>query len=1102
MVDVRPDLEYIKLYAEFLQAESEELALASSAKTPTASPPPAPNANAPANPVLKAFADQKYQDGKPGGFDKKKTSSMPCRFWVTEEGCRRGSGCSFAHSWEGITKTNRCFQCSGVGHAKKDCPIKVKDPAAPKVAASKMVKGREEDGKKAAEGFREATSGVPEPPKETVTGGAKASVGATKPTVNGSTAAGSGEDLIKEVTGLLKTMRAAKFKVKQICYGEADADQELALLDGGATHPLRQARPEELTGLVECEVELACGTAVMYKHKDTIALLTKEPVEPIVPLRTLVEAGFVINWTAKGCRIEHRRLGRLDCWLRSGCPVMERKAAMKLLDFLDSAGASEWATNDEEWWRSRFPELPKRVLAYMMRVTDEGETNGRCPFNLRLRRRWESGRGVVIHLFSGKDGRQWRKTGLEGFEVITVDVQEDSRQDLHNPALWGYLWKLAEMGLIKAVIGGPPCRTVSRLRHIQPGAPPLRGRDDLRFGLPGISAENQQKVDGDTALFFKQVGLWLKAMENKPPWMPDIGFLQESPMDPMKYVQEPRAGSIPSFWNFPEIIEFGRERNMKMVDLDQGACGHQRRKPTTLLTNLPGMEDLAGMKGEGREELEKDLEGRLRQSREWAAWAPGMVAAIKASLQIYLRNISQMNHVKVKKAMSLEQWKQHVHRGHVPFDRRCRMCLQEAGVDRPHRRLKAAVSAYVLNVDITGPFVAGSDVGTGKKVKYALVATVAIPVKEVTPGPGEADGEEDEELRGEREHQGEPGDTADPGDHAAEDEALEGLECDDEEPRVSDAVAEAVNVKVRDEMKDALRGYQVQNVTAVEPLESRKTKDVLLALGLLFSKYRSMGIPLYRMHCDRAKEFLAKPVRQWCAERNMILTLTGGDDHAANGRVEGEICQLKRRLRVTLKASGAPIRLWPTAIRHVALERMQDQLKSLGITPMPMLPYYAQVMVKTKRWHKSGGLAAPFKQVRLLGPSPTMMWGWVVQTAEGNVQHAWAAILPEPLADRAMYELTIDPNPEGSKASSPGELLASEMQMVEQHKENPLYDFCERGGSTGMVMKKFMKSYGNVNLEVVMAAGLERGGVSGSPGRKILEVQEALRRGAETEFSA
>ena len=150
-------------------------------------------------------------------------------------------------------------------------------------------------------------------------------------------------------------------------------------------------------------------------------------------------------------------------------------------------------------------------------------------------------------LVLGQGRKAMEKSGLEGFEIMTVDVQEDSRQDLHNPALWGYLWKLAEMGLIRAVVGGPPCRTVSRLRRIQPGPPPLRGRDDRRYGLPGLSAENQQKANGDTALFFKQVGLWLKAMENKPPWMPDIGFLQESPMDPMKYMEESRARSIPSF---------------------------------------------------------------------------------------------------------------------------------------------------------------------------------------------------------------------------------------------------------------------------------------------------------------------------------------------------------------------------------------------------------------------------------------------------------------------------------------------------------------------------------------------------------------------------
>ena len=31
--------------------------------------------------------------------------------------------------------------------------------------------------------------------------------------------------------------------------------------------------------------------------------------------------------------------------------------------------------------------------------------------------------------------------------------------------LWGYLWKLSSMGQVKAIIGGPPCRTVSGRGH-------------------------------------------------------------------------------------------------------------------------------------------------------------------------------------------------------------------------------------------------------------------------------------------------------------------------------------------------------------------------------------------------------------------------------------------------------------------------------------------------------------------------------------------------------------------------------------------------------------------------------------------------------------
>ena len=65
--------------------------------------------------------------------------------------------------------------------------------------------------------------------------------------------------------------------------------------------------------------------------------------------------------------------------------------------------------------------------------------------------------------------------------MVTLDLEEDGRQNLHCPAVWGYLLGLAERGLVRAVIGGPPCRTTSRLRHSQPGPIPLHGREEPRL---------------------------------------------------------------------------------------------------------------------------------------------------------------------------------------------------------------------------------------------------------------------------------------------------------------------------------------------------------------------------------------------------------------------------------------------------------------------------------------------------------------------------------------------------------------------------------------------------------------------------------------------
>lgn len=52
-------------------------------------------------------------------------------------------------------------------------------------------------------------------------------------------------ELITEATSLLKSLRSMKtFRLKQVNVVGNEEKQELALLDGGATHPLRMARPE------------------------------------------------------------------------------------------------------------------------------------------------------------------------------------------------------------------------------------------------------------------------------------------------------------------------------------------------------------------------------------------------------------------------------------------------------------------------------------------------------------------------------------------------------------------------------------------------------------------------------------------------------------------------------------------------------------------------------------------------------------------------------------------------------------------------------------------------------------------------------------------
>jgi hypothetical protein len=66
----------------------------------------------------------------------------------------------------------------------------------------------------------------------------------------------------------------------------------MALLDGGATHGLRMAYASEINQLEQVEVELASGTAFLYRHPAHKTLFSKTPIDPIVPLHRLVQMGY------------------------------------------------------------------------------------------------------------------------------------------------------------------------------------------------------------------------------------------------------------------------------------------------------------------------------------------------------------------------------------------------------------------------------------------------------------------------------------------------------------------------------------------------------------------------------------------------------------------------------------------------------------------------------------------------------------------------------------------------------------------------------------------------------------------------------------------
>ena len=113
--------------------------------------------------------------------------------------------------------------------------------------------------------------------------------------------------------------------------------------------------------------------------------------------------------------------------------------------------------------KNLFLEVPHHILERLL--PKKGWTGEGLPWNRHERRRVRKAKEVIIHLFSGDSRKFWQKElEAENRVVLCIDTVIDQGLNLVRDDIYSFLLDLADSSTVCTLLGGPPCRTMSRLR--------------------------------------------------------------------------------------------------------------------------------------------------------------------------------------------------------------------------------------------------------------------------------------------------------------------------------------------------------------------------------------------------------------------------------------------------------------------------------------------------------------------------------------------------------------------------------------------------------------------------------------------------------------
>ena len=220
MVDAVPTHDSASKYSEHLLAELEQMGHQSRKRD-----------TVPEVPKLKKF-EEPSRDSKEVKERREEKEKSKCRFYLTDQGCRRGKSCAFSQDQKDERK--RCWICGCPDHFAPNCTKMAK------VEKEKngMAKGESDGGEDSQPSIKDLLKEANEMLKG-MGGSSTPSSSGTSPTTNGG---GSPErsEVVERLQQQLNALRQKTFRLCRLKKGE-----KKGLLDSGATHALRPSKKGE-----------------------------------------------------------------------------------------------------------------------------------------------------------------------------------------------------------------------------------------------------------------------------------------------------------------------------------------------------------------------------------------------------------------------------------------------------------------------------------------------------------------------------------------------------------------------------------------------------------------------------------------------------------------------------------------------------------------------------------------------------------------------------------------------------------------------------------------------------------------------------------------